>query len=255
MYKWLGYSFLFIGLLILIILGLVYWLKDNINRNVMYAFLGFGIGFFILGGIILLVGGYIKEKDNKIIEKDEEEKDEEEEDNKEKEEKDNKEKEEILEKIKNKENEIIELIKNKIKEINNNNTNKRHEIKQFEEKERNKNKLENLKIELESKLNINHGKETKETRLLRIDIEIRENRYIDNYIGDIPSLNIDIESNEKKIYFLDNIANTIEKQKQTKPTLSSNINDIKRFYNNLDNTLNNINNNDFVTNIEPFLTY
>jgi len=62
MYKWLSYSFLFIGLLILIILGLVYWLKDNINRNVMYAFLGFGIGFFILGGILSYINYRVEDK-------------------------------------------------------------------------------------------------------------------------------------------------------------------------------------------------
>jgi len=54
MLKELGIIFLIIGILILIILGL-YLIQYDINQNILYIFLGFGIVFIIISMILLLV--------------------------------------------------------------------------------------------------------------------------------------------------------------------------------------------------------
>ena len=50
----IGINLLLLGTMILLILFIVYFFKDNFNRNIMYTFLGIGI-FLILLGLLFFI--------------------------------------------------------------------------------------------------------------------------------------------------------------------------------------------------------
>jgi len=62
MLKNISISLLLLGTMILLILFIVYFFKDNFNRNIMYTFLGIGI-FLILLGLLFFYINYCEEED------------------------------------------------------------------------------------------------------------------------------------------------------------------------------------------------